>query len=133
MRVILFQERFAGKVLYGSKCQTVRKSARCLPGDVLSLRVWKGKPYRSKQTVLFQTVCTEVVPVLIGDRYVCFNDGRPASPQEADAFAHKDGFMCWVDMRDWFEVNHGLPFHGFVIRWRCPLAPFKRRLERGMA
>jgi hypothetical protein len=63
MRVIMFQDRFAELVRGGDKCQTIRWSARCRPGDVLSLRRWTGKPYRSKQETLREAVCTAVSPV----------------------------------------------------------------------
>ena len=115
MRVILFQDRFADKVRDGSKRQTIRKTARCKPGDILSLRRWKGKPYRSKQEILREAVCSAVTPVeinsfgadIIGDVFIhC-----------PDTLARSDGFIGWPEMRDWFQETHGLPFNGFVIEW----------------
>jgi|GEM_PF-895496 len=117
MRVILFQDRFAGKVRDGSKCQTIRKTARCKPGDVLSLRRWTGKPYRSKQEVLREAVCTGVLPVEIrgelGIEWIRVNrvyvDGA--------RFSRADGFACSTELLDWFSLTHGLPFEGEVIMW----------------
>jgi hypothetical protein len=115
--VILFQDRFAGKVRDGSKCQTIRRAARCKPGDTLSLRRWTGKPYRSKQETLRETVCTAVFPVEIRDELgiewirvnrVYVNRAR---------FARADGFACSTDMLAWFDGEHGLPFAGEVIMW----------------
>jgi len=113
MRVILFQDRFAELVRDGGKVQTIRKAARCKAGDVLSLRRWTGKPYRSKQESLREVVCTAVRPVMI----YCFGvivDGERVAGQH---MAVKDGFRDWEGMREWFERVHGLPFVGWVIEW----------------
>ena len=117
-RVIMFQDRFAAKVRDGSKCQTIRLTARCKPGDTLSLRRWTGKPYRSKQEVLQEVVCKAVTAIeinrfgveIIGDTFIhC-----------PDTMARSDGFSGWAEMRDWFEGVHGLPFGGYVIEWTTP-------------
>ena len=122
MRVIMFQDRFAGKVRDGDKCQTIRKTARCKPGDTLSLRRWTGKPYRSKQEVLREASCRAVIPVRIGLEVIRVggNDrsAKYLSPSEAHAFAIRDGFSGIEEMRDWFDSVHGLPFHGWLIEWR---------------
>ena len=53
MRVITFKERFAEPVRSGAKRQTIRKSAGCEVGDILSLRRWTGRPRHSKQELLY--------------------------------------------------------------------------------
>ncbi|HUX43576.1 MAG TPA: hypothetical protein VMV57_02390 [Terracidiphilus sp.] len=114
MRVILFQDRFAGKVRDGSKCQTIRKTARCKPGDVLSLRRWTGKPYRSKQEVLLETICTRV------DRVVIDRDGVSVPGWTVGCqndFAKRDGFVDFGEMVLWFGIHHALPFVGYRIQW----------------
>ena len=123
MRVIMFQDKFAPKVRDGSKCQTIRKAARCKAGDTLSLRRWTGKPYRSKQEILREVVCESAEPVLIlrplGEETaaVGFNVIRGA---DADAFARADGFADFGEMVKWFEDTHGLPFNGWLIKWSNP-------------
>ena len=112
--MILFQDRFAGKVRDGSKPHTIRKTARCKPGDTLSLRRWTGKPYRSKQEVLREAVCAAVTPVEINRFGADLGDVFVHCP---DTLARHDGFTGWPEMREWFERTHGLPFHGFVIEW----------------
>lgn len=114
MRVILFQDRFADKVRDGTKPHTIRKTARCKPGDTLSLRRWTGKPYRSKQETLREVVCMAVTPVEINRFGADLGDVFVHSP---DTLARHDGFSGWPEMREWFERTHGLPFHGFVIEW----------------
>jgi hypothetical protein len=109
----MFQDRFADMVRHGSKPHTIRKTARCKPGDVLSLRRWTGKPYRSKQETIREAVCTAVSPVAICEREVMVN----AEYVHAGKLAAMDGFRDWVEMRDWFDSVHGLPFHGWLIEW----------------
>ena len=35
-----------------------------------------------------------------------------------DAISRRDGFKSWQEMRDWFAEKHGLPFHGYLVKWR---------------
>ena len=118
MRVIMFQPQFAEKVRSGLKRQTIRKKANCVPGDDLSLRKWKDKPYRSKQEVLREETCRCVMDVEITDTCVKL-DGQPLTPEAEIGFAVADGFMSPSDMRDWFRQTHGLPFGGQLIRWNA--------------
>jgi hypothetical protein len=113
MRVILFQDRFAEMVRRGNKRQTIRKSARCKLGDVLSLRKWSGKPYRSKQEVMREAVVAIVYDVEI-DAHGIALDGAPIS---RTLVAICDGFANWPEMREWFHATHGLPFTGHLICW----------------
>jgi hypothetical protein len=115
MKVLMFQDRFAGKVRDGSKPHTIRKTARCKPGDVLSLRQWTGKPYRSKQEVLREEVCQTVTPCEINWDGMKVGNTILLYPNK---LAMADGFTGWPDMRDWFEHTHGLPFHGAMIFWK---------------
>ena len=116
MRVILFQPQFAEMVRSGTKTQTIRKTARCKPGEKLSLRRWTGKPYRSKQETLREAVCTNISNVLIrADRI--YIDGSPLSWRDEDALAVADGFSNCGEMLHWFGTTHGLPFRGCMIKW----------------
>lgn len=108
MRVLMFKDRFASLVESGEKTRTIRKHARCKPGDTLSLRQWTGRPYRSKQRVLRTAICRNVVPVLIvpGTSGAAFED-----------LAKADGFSSFAEMKRWFAEVHGLPFEGEMIVW----------------
>jgi hypothetical protein len=113
VRVILFQDRFAELVRMGLKTSTIRKTARCKPGDTLSLRRWTGKAYRSPQEELVCVTCMDVRPIrLTSDSAIL--DGQELCP---DTIATHDGFANWADMRDWFLRVHGLPFEGVFIQW----------------
>ena len=118
MRVIMFQDRFIEKIRDGSKRHTIRKTARCIPGQRLSLRRWKGKPYRSKHEVIADTKCLDVRKVRIGHGE--FHNGLSVDGievQDRGALARGDGFLCTIEMLKWFEQYHGLPFEGWLIEW----------------
>ena len=119
-RVLMCQERFAPKVHDGTKSHTIRKSARCKPGALLSLRRWKGKPYRSKQEILREAICTAVIQITIGNGpnqdEICIG-GILADPLTRDRLARADGFECATDLLHWFRDVHGLPFSGWLIEW----------------
>lgn len=116
--VRMFKPQFAPLVLSGVKCQTVRPTPRRMPkvGDRISLREWKGKPYRSKQRLLRDAEITSVETVEIHhDRFVIA--GKEPTPVGEWEFAKADGFNTPKDMLEWFAFEHGLPFKGIVIRW----------------
>lgn len=121
MVVFMFQDRFAAKVIDGSKNQTIRKTSKRIirVGDTLSLRKWSGSPYRSKQVILREALCTGVDPLTIdrcGDIRIG-NSGFVLLTRYARAMAKKDGFEDSDAMLDWFQKTHGLPFEGVLIQW----------------
>ncbi len=127
--VRLFKWQFAHAVENGKKCQTVRPVPKRMPrpGDLISLRCWTEKPYRSKQRVLRDSVITRVEEVLIHHAGVTVykDNGRSIRVVERDeeAFARLDGFVSWAEMREWFRATHGLSFRGILIEWeRMPKA-----------
>lgn len=120
MRVILFQDRFAALVRDGGKLHTIRKTARCMAGDKLSLRRWTGKPYRSQQEILKEVECQWVCPVNIGHGPSMDGislDGMALDVGRRASLARDDGFNSATEMLDWFRNTHGLPFEGFLIQW----------------
>lgn len=130
MKVIMFQPQFAPLVEAGTKTQTVRPARRkaIKPGDLLSLRAWTGKPYRSKQRVLLEAQCTAVARISINQRRVGRGlsvvqqeislDGLSLVGREIDWFCKDDGFGSSVELFQWFEREHGLPFRGVLIKWK---------------
>lgn len=88
------------------------------PGQDISLREWSGKPYRSKQNVLAESVVIACWPCGVSEQGVSL-DGRLMDAENTHRFAVADGFSGFDDMRAWFRENHGLPFNdGVVIYWR---------------
>lgn len=126
MIVKMFKPKFSPLVEQGAKKQTMRPTPKRPPpkvGTVISLREWTGKPYRSKQRVLLESVITKVeevwfngVTLLFGEEIKNTTALLPSATQEA--FAQADGFSCLREMAQWFEETHGLPFKGIVIHWR---------------
>lgn len=118
--VRLFKAQFAPKVLSGEKCQTIRPTPKRMPkrGDTLSLRIWTGKPYRSKQKVLKTVVVTGVQNISIQLFDTMIIDGWRLPRFNQDVFARADGFIDADDMRLWFGATHSLPFDGIVIYWQ---------------
>lgn len=120
MVVVMFQPRFADKVSQLKKRQTIRPR-RKLPihfGDVLSLRRWSGKPYRSPQITLRENErCRGVLPVVIYRDGRIRVDGQLLDESARDWFAQQDGFETIADLLLWFSNNHAFPFYGDLISW----------------
>src|SRR5688572_20047442 len=71
MNVILFQNRFEAPILAGVKTCTIRAHRRdgrprAVEGEAVSLRVWTGAPYRSKQREFAQRTVKFTFPVRVG-------------------------------------------------------------------
>ena len=124
--VRLFQPRFAPLVEAGSKTSTIRPVPKraIRAGDVLDLRTWTGKPYRSKQRKLREAFCTAVTPIelcFIRHRLLVWLRGakpKHLSRSAIETLARRDGFSDAAEMADWFENAHGLPFEGVLIKWQ---------------
>ena len=116
--VRMFKPQFAPLVLSGEKCQTIRPTPKRMPkaGDRISLRMWMGKPYRSKQCVLRESTITDVQPVIIDDQHFTVR-GTVLTETEEWNMAKADGFNTVKDMIEWFNFTHGLPFVGVIIKW----------------
>lgn len=124
--VRLFQVRFVLQVESGAKRRTIRKVPKrpLHVGDLLSLRCWTGKAYRSKQRVLGEGVITSVRTVLINEVSLVLFDPPEDFQQRLlkdlepmTKFAQADGFKGWPELVRWFAENHGLPFRGLLIEW----------------
>jgi len=116
MRVIMFKNQFKNKILAGDKTSTIRKNARCKPGDILSLRCWTGKPYRSKHDAFAWALCSAATSITITEGEIIMS-GIPVKKDMREAMARKDGFGCFLDMYNFFKETHGLPFSGYLIQW----------------
>lgn len=116
--VYTFQPRFHDAIKSGAKTQTVRgrRARAVMPGDVLSIRTWTGKAYRSKQERLIpDTVCLSVRPVVIVPKPVVFHapglpevlvsvwlDGELLGASARHLFVRADGFADVEDFaRHW--------------------------------
>lgn len=127
-----FQKRFAPDVEDGTKLQTIRATRKdgkspCKIGDALQL--YTGMRTKSCRK-LNDAVCTAVRAVRIEDRpfgglYMDNYKLQPGggnqypNPKEFDNdFARADGFEDFMSMYFWFQNTHGLPFEGYLIKWK---------------
>ena len=87
-------------------------------GDRLSLRIWSGRPYASKQIVLIEPWCSGVHDVTLGvaDADIVVN-GQALSYSASNLLASRDGFDSLPEMLELFKAMHGLPFTGQMISW----------------
>ncbi len=130
--VRMFKPRFAKLVKSGDKTQTIRPLPKRIPrrGDTMSLRMWTGKPYRSKQRVLLETKLGRIEVIRIDEKGIIKPPGEGSilavmgeklcvlEGANADRYAQDDGFTDWNEMRDWFKAEHGLPFEGVALYWQ---------------
>lgn len=106
-RAVLFQPRFTPPVRRGDKNQTMRKEARCKPGDTLRL-------LDSKFMLIKEVVCKSVAPVCVDKCNGVTVSNALVDPEE---FARKDGFMDFLELLTWTDATYGLPFYGELISW----------------
>lgn len=95
------------------KHHTIRGGKRWKTGDLASIRVWSGKPYRSPQITLAPDVSLTVRDIEIDDKGWFSVNGGPLMGQLRD-ISINDG-LDPTDFRDWFA--NSLPFSGQILIW----------------
>lgn len=122
MVAINFSAELARAVEDDDKRQTIRKTARCKPGDTLHL--YTGMRTKSCR-LLGEARCTMVRRVEIratemfldGHRLFPWLGSRDQLDPTDTEFAEADGFPGFMEMAAWFDRKYGLPFEGVVIQW----------------
>lgn len=128
MAILSFKKRFAGKVRNGRKRQTIRgfRKYPIVPGETLYLYTALRTKYAKKLRVVR---CKNCVPIKISfnKREVILPDAVLTLDYELDAFAVRDGFKDFDDMKAFWIEEHGvkkgnrkvilLPFKGILITW----------------
>lgn len=124
MKFIMFRPQWIEPILQGTKVQTIRPPRKIpiVVGEALSLRIWTGLPYTSKQKTLLDTHCTSVYAVTIDDGGVVGENDGPyfggrLETEATEHFARRDGFASFEAMQQFFREMHGLPFKGTAISW----------------
>lgn len=126
--VVMFRPDFEAPITAGTKTHTIRPPRKrpIPPGAILSMRVWTGKPYRSKTREFARAKLDKIewikihpdgVEISPGTLRVFWMGETPTKEPLLQAFARRDGFTAWATMRYWFEQTHGLPFEGQLIHW----------------
>lgn len=127
MNYIMAQPRFLEPILSGAKSHTIRarklSRAKNLVGKIISIRIWTGRPYFSKQKEIAQTEVDFVFSIRITKERIYRLDLKKEPVRLLKGFiAVNDGFKNWEEMRDWFKKVHGLPFEGVLIHWKNLIA-----------
>lgn len=123
------QQRFVPAILSGAKPHTIRAglATRFKRGEVVSLRYWSGKPYRSKQVEFARVEILREDEIRIGlfhRKIHMRDDAWPITNRRAEKLARDDGFADLTEMLVWFNDTHGIPFKGRLIQWKlCAFAP----------
>ncbi len=116
MPAINFQERFRESILSGRKIQTIRKYRKTPFKEGDRLYLYTGLRTKNCKKIFEKTI-KAVYDFEIkknGDFYIGTFKVDTLSEFE---IARYDGFADKYDMLEWFIKNHGLPFHGQLIRW----------------
>lgn len=95
------------------KIHTIRKGKRWKVGDLCSLRIWSGKPYRSKQIIIAPELPIRSVLNfdLLGGK--CFINGKEFTNFEE--LAKNDG-LTESEFFSWFK-DFSFQFEGQIISW----------------
>lgn len=110
-----------------TKHTTIRAGERFKPGDMVSLRVWSDKPYRSKQIEFAQVEVKKTWKFIIypvWDDYYVDVGAYPGLPfcrscEGLRAIATNDGLSI-EDFISWFAIHpkkKGAEFRGTIISW----------------
>lgn len=124
-RILRFYDRFVDPILERTKTHTLRARTLVKPGELVSLRAWKGKAFRagSKQVEILLVECKSVDPVFFevdrrNGRVHLKLDGEWLDPMELLLFVWADGFNSIEDFC-YYHIQKGTTqFDGVVITWR---------------
>lgn len=118
-----FKERFAPRIIDGSKTHTIRpmRAVADKPGNTLHL--YTGLRTK-KARLLMRTPCVKIEAIEI--RHGIFGDENHASVVidgvnldrgEREAFAIRDGFESFEDFMGFWADR--LPFKGQIVHWKA--------------
>lgn len=110
------------------KLHTIRAGSRYKPGETVSLRVWSGSPYRSKQIEFAQVEVKKVWSIEIGEFWF-INDAILEHDQVTE-LASNDG-LVYDDFINWFKIHpkkQGEVFSGQIICWSSEIEYSKPEL-----
>jgi hypothetical protein len=120
MPVYNFMPRFAAAVESGEKKQTIRRTRK---GAKVGSTAYLYTGQRTKSCrLLGKGTITDVEEIEIstdraGVRYAMTLGGF-ITGKRLDIFARADGFNDGAEMVEWFRSMYGLPFEGYVHKWR---------------
>lgn len=116
----MFQNQFEVPILAGVKDCTIRAprkdgKRRAREGETISLRVWTGLPYRSKQREFTRRVVKFTFPVRVSKSGIDRIDIKKKLVSKKMAKAL--GFQNWREASAWYRAAHSLPFDGELVHF----------------
>lgn len=104
---------------HSPKHHTIQPSKQWKTGDMASIRVWSGKPYRSQQIAIAPDVRITVKEFEIDKLGHIFIDGKKCE-YDVETLAVNDG----LDIDDMFSLFNVLPFSGQMLIWSDVKLPY---------
>jgi len=106
-------------ISYPAKHHTIRAGQRWKEGDMASIRIWTGKPYRSKQEEIIQVEIKQVWPIEIDENGVLTVNGLYIEDAVERKLAMNDG-LYHDDFPEWLVMpcfRKAKAFSGQIICW----------------
>lgn len=102
------------------KGQTIRNGKRIKQHDLISYRVWSGKPYNSPQIIFFEFRIIKTFDFEMDLAGVLAINGKYLLDEKQDiTLAKNDGFTNYDDLFNWLMPNFDKPteINGQIICW----------------
>lgn len=114
MVALNFQPQFVEALLTGAKRQTIRRKARCKPGD--KIQIYTGQ--RTKECrMLGEAVCLATAPVILYPSRAYIGE-HMLNDKQRQELAEADGFANYQEMHEWFKEKYkSRSFEGEIIKW----------------
>lgn len=114
MVAINFQSQFVEALLLGTKRQTIRRKARCKPGD--KIQIYTGQCTKDCR-LLGEAICIITAPVVLYPSRA-YIGSHMLSDSQRQELAMADGFSNYAEMHEWFKEKYkSRSFEGVIIKW----------------
>ena len=117
MPALNFKKRFAPDVESFKKRCSIRAKRKDGRNPHVGDRLYLYTGMRTKGCQkLGESDCKAVTEIVIDNAGINLA-GEWVNIQQMINIARADGFDCWLDCRNFFAKEHGLPFWGLLIEW----------------
>jgi hypothetical protein len=118
-----FKKEFVPKILAGEKFSTIRSKQRCNVGD--NMQLYTGQRTKACQKI-GETVCTGIAMVEFLEPPDDFWIAFPLSDnvfEDGVQLYQMEGFANDEDMKGFFRTQYGLPYIGYLHKFKPLTAP----------
>ena len=116
MPALNFKPEFAAAVEAGTKLQTIRSMTCFKVGDEIRLTKYLGPTCFMHK--IGDGIIESVEPIMIDYNVMCLLSGKFMFQDERDLIINAEGFKGAIPFYEFFKENYGLPFEGYLIKWR---------------